>query len=187
MGTLIIASLIIQFRQPLSQWKGARWAPSKSMLSNDLVRRLSMMSENISMEERLGVVDHYTRKLKTSGYIQNQCKELVTSGVVGFRNNIKNRERNGQPFYRCAKATLGGRIRKKLTLRNTWYKKKSSDGQMAAFRGLNANGKPDKNANPRTKPDKNANPETKQGGLHASGGLHATGEKRNGQTRMKRR
>ena len=29
-----------------------------AILSNDLVRRLSMMSENISMEERLGVIDH---------------------------------------------------------------------------------------------------------------------------------
>ena len=133
-----------------------------AILSNDLLRRVSMMSENISMEERLGVVDHYTRKLKSSGYNQNQCKELVTSGVVGFRNKIKNRERNGQPFYRCAKATLGGRIRKKLTERNTWYKKKSSDGQMAAFRGLNANGKPDRNANPGTKPDKSANPEKRR-------------------------
>ena len=85
-----------------------------------------MLSESITWEERLGVVDHYTKKLKTSGYNQNQCKELIKSGVVGFNNKIKNRQKNGQPFYRCAKSTLGGRIRKKLTEKTNWFKKKSS-------------------------------------------------------------
>ena len=99
------------------------------------------------MEERLGVIDHYTKKLKSSGYNQNQCKELVKSGVVGYKNKIKNRRKNGQPFYRSAKSTLGGRIRKKLTEKNNWYKKKNSEGQMGAFRGLNANGRPDRRQN----------------------------------------
>ena len=69
------------------------------------------------------------------------------------------------------------RIKKKLTERNTWYRKKGSDGQMAAFKGLNANGKPDKIANPGLNNGKNANPKTGCGGLNANEALQV-GERR---------
>ena len=81
-----------------------------AILSNDLVMRHSLISESIDLGERLEVVDHYTNKLKTSGYNHNQCKELITSVVVGSNNKITNRKKNGQPVYRCAKGTLRGRI-----------------------------------------------------------------------------
>ena len=73
-----------------------------AILSNDLVRRSSMLSENIDQDERLGVDNHYTKKLKASGYNQNQCKDLLTSGVTEYRNKFENRRKNGQPFYRSA-------------------------------------------------------------------------------------
>ena len=41
--------------------------------------------------------------------------ELVTRGVRGMLSKIKNRERNGEAFYRSARSTLGKRIHKKLT------------------------------------------------------------------------
>ena len=105
---------------------------------------VSMISNDISHQEKVGVIDHYTQKLKSSGYNHTQCKELVVSGVVGYQNKVRNRTKNNQPFYRCAKSTLGSRIRKKLTEKNNWYKKKSSGGQMGAFKGLNRDGKPDR-------------------------------------------
>ena len=45
------------------------------------------------------------------------------SGLRGFRNKIKRRKREGQPCYRPATKTLEMRVRKKLTEKNTWYKK----------------------------------------------------------------
>ena len=118
-----------------------------AILSNDLVRRLSMVSPSISMEERLEVIDHYTKKLKTSGYNQNQCQELVRSGVVGYKNKIKNRKKNNQPFYRSAKTTLGARIKKKLTEKSNWFRnkkvKKGEEHERSTFKGLNKNGKPE--------------------------------------------
>ena len=50
--------------------------------------------------------------------------ELVTSGVRGYKNKVRNRMRNGEDFYRSAKSTLGGRIHKKLTAKTTWYRKR---------------------------------------------------------------
>ena len=95
-----------------------------AILANDLVRRLTMIKEDVATEEKIEVVDKFTKKLKTSGYNQNQCTELVTSGVKGFKNKVKNRKKNGQPLYRNAKSTLKGRIKKKLVEKTSWYKQK---------------------------------------------------------------
>ena len=72
-----------------------------------------MVDPKVDMLEKLEVVDKFTDKLKTSGYNQNQCQELVTSGVRGFMNKWTNKERNREEFYRSAKSTLGKRINKK--------------------------------------------------------------------------
>ena len=95
-----------------------------AILANDLIRRLSMVDQKVGMEERLGIVNQFTKKLKTSGYNQNQSMELVTSGVRGYLNKIKNRLKNGEEFYRSARSTLGKRIHKKLTEKTSWYRKR---------------------------------------------------------------
>ena len=77
-----------------------------SILANDLIRRLSMVDSKVDMQEKLEIVDKFTRKLKTSGYDHNQCQELVTSGVRGFKSKGLNRERNVEDFYRSARSTL---------------------------------------------------------------------------------
>ena len=77
-----------------------------SILANDLIRRLSMVDPKVDMQEKLEVVDKFTRKLKTSGYNHNQCQELVTSGIRGFKSKGLNRERNVEDFYRSARSTL---------------------------------------------------------------------------------
>ena len=102
-----------------------------------------MLDPKVGIEERIATIDHFRKKLKTSGYNQNQSMELVTSGVRGYKNKIRNRLKNGEDFYRSAKSTLGGRIQKKLTAKTTWYRKrKSSDieNENETFAGLNANG-----------------------------------------------
>ena len=115
-----------------------------AILANDLIRRLSMVDKKVGMEERLDIVNKFTKKLKTSGFNQNQSMELVTSGVRGYLNKIKNREKNGEEFYRSAKSTLSKRIYKKLTAKTSWYRQKKSDEvQGSGFVGLNANGMPD--------------------------------------------
>ena len=50
-----------------------------SILANDLVRRLSNMSPTMTIQEHIIVIDKYTYKLKASGYIQDQSKEIILS------------------------------------------------------------------------------------------------------------
>ena len=105
--------------------RSAKRAQQKhALLGNDLVRRLSMINQKVDMEEKLDVVNKFTKKLKTSGYNQNQCMELVNSGVRGFMNRKVNREKNGEDFYRSSKKTMGKRNQKKLTEKTTWYRKR---------------------------------------------------------------
>ena len=55
-----------------------------SILSNDLVRRLSNINvEKVEEEEKVRVVEHFITQLKTSGYDRKKAREIVVSGIVG--------------------------------------------------------------------------------------------------------
>ena len=84
-----------------------------NILSNDLVRRLSNVKiEQAEEGEVEKVIEQYTKQLKTSGYDRKKCREVVTSGVVGWIRKRRRREDQGMSFYRGAASTLRLRIRK---------------------------------------------------------------------------
>ena len=84
------------------------------ILSNELVRRLSNVSEGVDFEESLQIVNHYTKQLKNSGYEWKQSREIVICGLRGYLNKCDRREKAGETFYRKAGKTLNKRVRKKL-------------------------------------------------------------------------
>ena len=45
------------------------------------------------MADYVEVIDNYTYKLKASGYSQAQAKEIIVSGIRGYKNKIKRRIR----------------------------------------------------------------------------------------------
>ena len=70
------------------------------ILSNELVRRMSNVCDKVDDKERVGIVDHYSKQLKNSGYSWEQAKEVVGCGLKGFKNKCKRRKQEGQGFYR---------------------------------------------------------------------------------------
>ena len=56
-----------------------------SILSNEVIRRLSNTSQDISMEERLVVINQLTRELKNSGYGRKAAREIVVCGLLGLQ------------------------------------------------------------------------------------------------------
>ena len=54
-----------------------------SILSNELVRRLSNIHKEVVEEEIEKVIEQYIGQLKASGYARKQVKEIVVCGVVG--------------------------------------------------------------------------------------------------------
>ena len=71
-----------------------------SILSNEVIRRLSNVSEDRSQAERVGIVDTLTKELKNSGYTRPKAREILVSGLLGMERKRKRRAREGQSFHR---------------------------------------------------------------------------------------
>ena len=112
-----------------------------SILSNELLRRLSNISHGIVMSERLQIVEKFIVQLKNSGYTRKQAREAVTCGLVGFRNKVEKRKTMGEDFYRSAASTLKSRVKKKLTAKTSWYKKRKTGEENKIGRGKQKHGK----------------------------------------------
>ena len=42
------------------------------------------------------MIEHFRKQLKNSGYDRKQAKEVIVSGVVGWRRKLERREKAGQ-------------------------------------------------------------------------------------------
>ena len=93
-----------------------------SILSNELVRRLSNIHKDVVAVEIEAVIEQYTGQLKASGYSRKQTKEIVVYGVVGWRRKLERREKAGQGQYLAAEDTLKSRTEAKLLEKTTWFK-----------------------------------------------------------------
>ena len=80
-----------------------------------------MMDTNISSEEKISTVDHFTQQLVNSGYSTQKIKEVVISSLKGVMRKEK-RIKEGKNKYRSAKESLVERMNKKLLEATTWYK-----------------------------------------------------------------
>ena len=102
-----------------------------SILSNELVRRLSNIShslpEELGKKEKLWVTDTMTRQMKSSGYKRSEIAEAMVSGVRGYLRKCERRKKNNMEFYRHGKDTLKIRVKKKLIEKTSWYKEQKKD------------------------------------------------------------
>ena len=97
-----------------------------SILSNELVRRLSNIHRDVLEEELEPVIEHFIQQLKNSGYERKQAKEVVVCGVVGWRRKLERREKAGHNQFRTAKETLEERTSNQLLEKTNWFKEKSN-------------------------------------------------------------
>ena len=94
-----------------------------SILSNELVRRLSNVNVGkVHETEVVEIIEKFISQMKNSGYEIFQAREITCSGLKGWIKKRERREREGKGFYRTGKATLPGRVRKKLLEKETWFR-----------------------------------------------------------------
>ena len=93
-----------------------------AILSNELVRRLNTIHIEVREAEMEKVVEQYVAQLKTSGYGRKQVREIVISGVIGWRRKMERREKAGQNQYLEARETLEERTDAKLLEKVSWFK-----------------------------------------------------------------
>ena len=86
--------------QVLTQKRSSQSENQKcAILTNELNRRLSMMDEEITMEERIEKIDHFTQQLINSGYQWAQIREIIVSSLKGYlKKEIKRRENTKHPL-----------------------------------------------------------------------------------------
>merc|ERR1712208_18216 len=98
------------------------------ILSNEMCRRLSNIQIGaVEHPEVLNKIEQYIKEMKNSGYSKKQAREIICSGVRGWKSRINKRKREEIPLYRLAEETVEERLRKELTEKESWYKDKDTD------------------------------------------------------------
>ena len=97
------------------------------------------MDENVDIEEKVKIVDHFTSQLVNSDYDHNKSKDIVISGLKGVKRKMERRKEAGK-LYRSGADSLQERIEKKLLESTTWYKdREKENGEMEESPGENLN------------------------------------------------
>ena len=92
-----------------------------SILINELNRRLAMMDDEVDEEERIAIVDHFTKQLINSGYSESQIMDFIICSLKGRSRKEEMIRKRGKKFESAAE-TLSDKTRKKLLEASSWYK-----------------------------------------------------------------
>ena len=92
-----------------------------SSLSNDLMRRMKNVSEDLDQKTRNGVVDAFAARLILSGYKQEQVRDIVIAGLKGYEKVVAMANEGKTVIHRSAAASAPSRYKKKLTGKSTWF------------------------------------------------------------------
>ena len=98
-----------------------------SILSNELIRRLSNVDPDIDQAEKLEIIEKFIREMKTSGYERQSTREAVVSGIKGHKTKMEKKIAKGGTFYKSGQETLPDRIKKKLLESTTWFREEEED------------------------------------------------------------
>ena len=98
------------------------------ILTNELCRRISNLQvDGVPHQEVLETIEQFTQELKNSEYSRKQSREIIVSGLKGWKNKIRKRKRNNTPFYRLPQETVDERLKKHLVEKESWYKEKETE------------------------------------------------------------
>ena len=94
------------------------------ILANELARRLGNTDERQERRVVGDVVDKFCQKLLTSGYSPAQTRRVTLSGLRGWERRKKRAIQERGRLFRTSEESKGGRIKKKTTGRNNWFRKR---------------------------------------------------------------
>ena len=97
----------------------APYQQKKSVLAQETVRRLMNTSENTSTSTKLEIINTFDMKLEKSGYSLKQRREIIESGIIGYKRKI---DRQKGVRHRKGTDTKKDRMRKKLKGKTSWFR-----------------------------------------------------------------
>ena len=86
------------------------WNMKRAILSQEVIQRLLNTSEEIDHHLKDMILKNLAERLKRSWYRARQIREIISSGLKGYRNKWG----AGQVRHRSSKRTEGARKIKKL-------------------------------------------------------------------------
>ena len=102
------------------------------ILSNEVTRRIFNINKDKNTQQEYNkMLDKMTQELRNSGYNYRTARQVIVSGIRGWKTRIENRARKGQEIYRLAHSTTRAREYKKLLGKETWYKEQEHDKEPA--------------------------------------------------------
>ena len=95
------------------------------ILANELTRRIyNINKDKNGKDEYVEVIERMTQELKNSEYKYSTARQVIVSGIRGWKTRLDHRRKKGQEVYRLAKKTVKQREKKKILDRENWYKKR---------------------------------------------------------------
>ena len=114
----------------LMERSGMSYQQKFQILSKERNRRMSnILTAEICQSEINTKIEQYICELKISGYSLHQSRDIVVSGLRGWRNKVRKRKCQNIPFYRLAENTVDERLRKEIFEKENLYKSTNYDGE----------------------------------------------------------
>ena len=95
-----------------------------NIMSNELIRRLEVISEDVDIGEKVRIVEQYTQQLVNSDYDWKFCREIIVSGLKGWKRKEARKQKLSIPRFRSGQSSLKTRSDRKLMEKYDWFKKK---------------------------------------------------------------
>ena len=96
-------------------------------LSQEVMRRMKNTSEDVSMKERVGVINQYCTKLHSSGYGRDQVERIIVAGLTGYEKALESHRNGKKKLHIGAAEGARSRYRKKLLAKSKWFKDKPEE------------------------------------------------------------
>ena len=82
-------------------------------LGNEVGRRLDSFSETVAFSERVSALDRFSQKLLNSGHSLGTVRNILVSGIKGFKRKVARCQAGRVPLHRSASQSAASRRTKK--------------------------------------------------------------------------
>ena len=86
-----------------------------------------MTSATISQQDKNEAINIFSQKLINSGHTIKAAREIIVSGLKGFKRRVTRCKDMGLPLHRSAGQSAQSRRTKKLLARSSWFRKEQDD------------------------------------------------------------
>ena len=108
------------------------YSQKMQILGNDLCRRLLNTKQSLCQDVKDEIVNNYATTLLRSGYKTSSVRQILISGLRGFKNKVLRASEAGTKLHRSAELSLDARLKNKIMGKSSWFKPKQKKASFGA-------------------------------------------------------